>query len=134
MDERSTAKAWLRRLRGGPADTAIRPTRGGANSRAEVNVTTPNHPGSRFLTLSDVAEILNISASQARALVLRQDLRGIKLGGRGVWRVERSALESYIDRLYQETEQFLSEHPLDDDVPVDEAAHDDATHDGGPSH
>jgi excisionase family DNA binding protein len=89
-----------------------------------VNVTTPNHPGSRFLTLSDVAEILNISASQARALVLRQDLRAVKLGGRGVWRVERSALESYIERLYQETEQFLSEHPLAEDEVTDDAAPD----------
>jgi hypothetical protein len=41
-----------------------------------------------------------------------------------VWRVERSALESYIERLYQETEQFLSEHPLSEDEVTDDAAPD----------
>jgi excisionase family DNA binding protein len=66
----------------------------------------------RFLQLSDVAEILNISASQTYALVRNNDLRAIKIGGRGQWRVERSELEAYIERAYSETEAFIRANPL----------------------
>ena len=66
----------------------------------------------RFLQLSDVAEVLNISASQTYALVRNGDLPAIKIGGRGQWRVERNELESYIKRLYDETAQFVQAHPL----------------------
>jgi excisionase family DNA binding protein len=69
-------------------------------------------PEPRFLQLSDVAEVLNISASQTYALVRGGDLPAIKVGGRGQWRVERSALEEYIQRLYVETKAFVSSHPL----------------------
>ena len=48
----------------------------------------------RFLTLADVAEVLNISASQTYALVRNGDLEAIKIGGRGQWRVERDKLEA----------------------------------------
>jgi len=40
----------------------------------------------RFLTLDDVAEILNVSWSQAYALVRRKELIAIQIGGRGQWR------------------------------------------------
>lgn len=69
-------------------------------------------PG-RFLLLSDVAELLNISASQTYALVRSGDLRAIKIGGRGQWRVEASALDDYIAKCYAETAQFVQTHPLD---------------------
>lgn len=69
----------------------------------------------RFLQLSDVAEILNISASQTYALVRNGDLPAIKIGGRGQWRVEASALEDYIQRLYSETKAFVSAHPFGSD-------------------
>ncbi|MCW2571427.1 MAG: binding domain protein excisionase family [Frankiales bacterium] len=65
----------------------------------------------RFLQLADVAEILNISASQTYALVRSGELPAIKIGGRGQWRVERTALEAYIARCYEETKAFLSAHP-----------------------
>lgn len=54
----------------------------------------------RFLTLADVAEILNVSAAQAYALVRSGDLPAIKIGGRGQWRVETTELEGYIERGY----------------------------------
>src|SRR4051812_2629645 len=38
---------------------------------------------------------LNISASQTYALVRSRDLRGIQVGGRNQWRVERVMLEEY---------------------------------------
>jgi excisionase family DNA binding protein len=66
----------------------------------------------RFLTLADVADVLNISASQTYALVRNGDLEAIKVGGRGQWRVERDKLESYISRMYDETRQFVAEHPF----------------------
>ena len=68
----------------------------------------------RFLTLADVAEILNVSASQTYALVRSGELEGIKIGGRGQWRVERTKLESFIERMYEQTRDFVSSHPLDE--------------------
>ena len=66
----------------------------------------------RFLTLADLAETLSISSSQAYALVRNGELRAIKIGGRGQWRVEASELESYIARAYDETERFVRDHPF----------------------
>ena len=77
--------------------------------------------GPRFLQLADVAEILNISGSQAYALVRRGDLRAVKIGGRGQWRVEATELEAYIERLYAESAQFVADHPFADE-PVDSDA------------
>jgi excisionase family DNA binding protein len=56
----------------------------------------------RFLLLSDVAETLNVSHVQARALVTSGELPAIQVGGRGQWRVEVSELEAYIQRKYAE--------------------------------
>lgn len=61
----------------------------------------------RFLTLADVAEILNTSMAQVTALVRRGDLRALKLGGRGQWRVETTELEAFIERMYAETQEHL---------------------------
>ncbi|RYV50175.1 helix-turn-helix domain-containing protein [Pengzhenrongella frigida] len=58
---------------------------------------------SRFLTLADVTEVLNISAAQAYALVRTGELPAIQIGGRAQWRVEASELESYIERMYAQT-------------------------------
>jgi excisionase family DNA binding protein len=69
-------------------------------------------PVDRFLTLSDVAEVLNISASQTYALVRNHELKAIKIGGRGQWRVERDQLEEYISRMYSQTERFIADHPF----------------------
>lgn len=62
-------------------------------------------PTPRFLTLTDVAEILNVSLSQVKALVRSGELQGVKFGGRGVWRVEGSELEAYIQRAYAQTRE-----------------------------
>lgn len=74
----------------------------------------------RFLKLSDVAEVLNTSSAQVYALVRRGDLDAIKIGGRGQWRVEASVLEDYIQRLYNETRDFVATHPMaEGEVPQD---------------
>ncbi|WP_062078104.1 helix-turn-helix domain-containing protein [Demequina globuliformis] len=54
----------------------------------------------RFLKLEDVQEVLNISSQQAYSLVRSGDLPAIQVGGRGIWRVEASELEAYIQRQY----------------------------------
>ena len=76
----------------------------------------------RFLTLAEVAEILSTSVAQVYALVRRGDLRGIKIGGRGQWRVETTELESYIERMYDETDAYREQHPFvePDGTSVDE--------------
>jgi excisionase family DNA binding protein len=72
----------------------------------------PTQPEARFLTLADVAEILNISGSQTYALVRNKELEAIKIGGRGQWRVEHAKLEEYIARMYDQTRRFVDEHPF----------------------
>ncbi len=61
----------------------------------------------RFIPLTEVSEILDVSAAQAYALVRSGDLPAIKVGGRGQWRVETSELESYIQRMYAETRELV---------------------------
>lgn len=63
----------------------------------------------RFLTLTDVAETLNVSLAQVKALVRSGDLPGIKIGGRGAWRVEATVLEDYIQRMYAQTRDYLEQ-------------------------
>lgn len=57
----------------------------------------------RFLTLADIAEILNVSAAQAYALVRSGEIPAIKVGGRGQWRIEECRLEAYIAERYAAT-------------------------------
>ena len=75
----------------------------------------------RFLTLTDVAEILNISAAQTYALVRNGELPAIKVGGRGQWRVESQVLEDYITQMYAQTREFVNSHPFGKDESVLEA-------------
>ena len=73
----------------------------------------------RFLTLTDVAEVLNTSSAQVYALVRRGELPAIKIGGRGQWRVEGSKLEEYIAGLYEDTARFVEAHPFTEDTDAD---------------
>ena len=76
----------------------------------------------RFLTLADVAEVLDTSSAQVYALVRRGELAAIKIGGRGQWRVEASQLEDFIQRMYAETRTFVDEHPYIEAEPRPRAA------------
>jgi excisionase family DNA binding protein len=71
-------------------------------------------PAPRFLTLADVAEVLNTSSAQVYALVRRGELPAIKIGGRGQWRVEAAQLEEFIQKLYADTRTFVDQHPFDE--------------------
>ncbi len=71
----------------------------------------------RFIPLTEVSEILDVSAAQAYALVRSGDLPAIKVGGRGQWRVETVELEAYIQRMYAETRDLVTtrtDHADDD--------------------
>ncbi len=97
--------------------TAMNPAKGtpGKRTSGEENpVGTTGNGGvePRFFTLEEVATYLNVSVPQAYALVRSGDLPAIKLGGRGVWRVDRGQLESFVTRLHEETSDWAKKHPL----------------------
>jgi excisionase family DNA binding protein len=66
---------------------------------------------SRFLTLSDVAELLNIAPAQVYTSVRNGELAAIKIGARGQWRIEDCVLEKYISDLYLTTAEFVAQNP-----------------------
>lgn len=63
----------------------------------------------RFLTLTDVAEQLQISSSQMYALVRSGELPAIQIGGRGQWRVEQTVLDRYIEEKYEESRRMVEQ-------------------------
>ena len=67
----------------------------------------------RFLKLTDVGDILNISLSQTYSLVRSGDLKGIQIGGRGQWRIERVKLEECIAEAYRRAGDALADLPTD---------------------
>lgn len=66
----------------------------------------------RYFKLREVAAYLNVSEPQVYALVRSGELPAIKIGGRGVWRVDRDKLEGYLERLEEETRAWAKAHPL----------------------
>jgi excisionase family DNA binding protein len=66
----------------------------------------------RFFTLEQTARYLNVSVPQVYALVRSGELPAIKIGGRGVWRVDRRQLDEYLERLMDQTKQWAHDHPL----------------------
>jgi excisionase family DNA binding protein len=60
----------------------------------------------RFLSLTDVAEVLSLTAAEVMALVRSGELPAIRLGAIGQWRVEHSVLESFIADKYEETRRM----------------------------
>jgi excisionase family DNA binding protein len=65
----------------------------------------------RFLTLSDVAAILNVAPAQVYTLVRSGELPAIKIGARGQWRVESQVVEDFITSMYAQTQDFVNSHP-----------------------
>lgn len=63
----------------------------------------------KFVSLDEVDRIFSITKSQAYALVRSGDLRAIRVGGRGQWRIELAEIEEYIRRAYAATEELLGE-------------------------
>ena len=61
----------------------------------------------QFLTLADVADILAISASQARAMVRSGELPAIQVGGRGQWRIEITRFWEWVELSHQRTAEAV---------------------------
>ncbi|MBM7769530.1 excisionase family DNA binding protein [Glutamicibacter nicotianae] len=55
-----------------------------------------------------MAEELNVKLPQVRALVKSGELPAIQIGGRGMWRVERVALENYIQERYAQAREDIA--------------------------
>lgn len=64
------------------------------------------------LKLEDVATYLSVSVPQVYTLVRSGELPAIKIGGRGVWRVDRGKLDTYLENLETETAAWTKTHPL----------------------
>ncbi|MDR6417566.1 helix-turn-helix domain-containing protein [Pseudarthrobacter sulfonivorans] len=69
----------------------------------------------RFLTIEHAAEELNVSDSQIRALLRTGELRGIQVGGRGVWRIGVNDVEDFITAAYKRTSERIAVGDLKDD-------------------
>jgi len=57
----------------------------------------------RFLTVGDAAEVLNVAPSDVIGLIDTGELPAIRVGRPGAWRIERVELEAYIEAMYEET-------------------------------
>ena len=51
------------------------------------------------------------STSQVYALLRSGDLKGIQIGGRGQWRIERAKIEEFIQDAYRRASAALAELP-----------------------
>ena len=65
----------------------------------------------RFLKIKDVALELATTDSQIYAVLRTGELRGIQIGGRKQWRIERTELERWINERYQQTKKNLANLP-----------------------
>lgn len=57
----------------------------------------------RFLTVADTAEVLNVAPTDVIGLIETGELPAIRVGRPGAWRIERVELEAYIEAMYEET-------------------------------
>ncbi|MBX7161683.1 MAG: helix-turn-helix domain-containing protein [Acidimicrobiia bacterium] len=56
----------------------------------------------KLLTPNEVAELLNVSVAQVYTLLRGNELPGLKIGKRGVWRVDPDQLAAYVQNLRTE--------------------------------
>ncbi len=89
----------------------------GASNRSERTRADKTTARPRLLTPKDVAEYLNITESQVYTLMREGDLLALKIGRRGVWRVDREELDRYIERLKEEARQRVSKASRRPDKP-----------------
>jgi excisionase family DNA binding protein len=67
-----------------------------------------------LLKPADVARVLNVTVTQVYTLMRSGDLPALKIGKKGVWRVSRDTLESYLAELEAEAR---ARTPLTDPAP-----------------
>jgi excisionase family DNA binding protein len=68
-----------------------------------------------LLKPADVARVLNVTVTQVYTLMRSGDLPALKIGKKGVWRVSRETLETYLADLETEARNraSLTDHALD---------------------
>jgi len=72
----------------------------------------PADPRRRFLTIEQAAEELNVGLPTVRGLLSAGELRGIQVGGRGLWRIGSADLEEYITNAYARTAEQIARGEL----------------------
>jgi excisionase family DNA binding protein len=68
----------------------------------------------RFLTIAQAADELNVNQNQIRALIRTGELRGIQVGGRGLWRIGSGDIEDFIAEAYRRTAERIAAGDLED--------------------
>ncbi|TXK16301.1 helix-turn-helix domain-containing protein [Homoserinibacter sp. GY 40078] len=58
----------------------------------------------RFLSLADVAELLDLEVAEVHALVRSGELEGIRV--RGSWRIEQAAIERFVEFKHEEARRM----------------------------
>ena len=70
----------------------------------------------RFLTIDQVADELNVGLPTVRMLLKSGELRGIQIGGRGLWRVANADLDDYVAEAYRFTAEKIAAGEFEGDV------------------
>ena len=81
---------------------------------------TAEHGKRRFLTIEQAAEELNSKTNLIRGLIKTGELRAIKIGAAGHWRIGSQDLEDYIADAYRKTAERIAAGELADDAPESE--------------
>lgn len=68
---------------------------------------TPAHRFSKFPTIDQVAEILNVNKPTMYALLRNGEMKGLRLGGRGIWRISEVDLQAFLDTAYEATAERM---------------------------
>lgn len=76
-------------------------------------MTSENTSKRHFLTIEQVTEELNVGLPTVRALLTSGELRGIQIGGRGLWRIGAQDLEDYIEQAYLDAGKVISTAPME---------------------
>jgi excisionase family DNA binding protein len=69
----------------------------------------------RFFTIEQVAEELSVGTPLVRGMLRTGELRGIQVGGRGVWRIGIADVDSYIEQAYRRTAEKIARGDFNDD-------------------
>lgn len=80
----------------------------------DVEDVAPKRP--RFLTVEQVADELNVGLPTVRMLLKSGELRGIQIGGRGLWRVANADLEDYVAEAYRVTAAKIAAGEIEGDA------------------
>ena len=70
----------------------------------------PPAADARLLTPSQVAEVLAIDPDQGVVVVMAGQLRGMRVGESGQWRIDEMSVESYLDDQVEQTRRMALWH------------------------